>query len=82
MWGFFSICELYPNPAKSDLNIAVKDSIEVKSITVYNILGQLVLAVPNAGGIETIDVSDLTKGTYFIRINSDKGMTNAKFVKN
>jgi hypothetical protein len=72
---------LYPNPTKSVLNISTKETIEVKSISIYNPLGQLVLVIPNAEKVSKIDVSSLTTGNYFIKINSDKGSSNARFVK-
>jgi hypothetical protein len=64
------------------LNISAKESIEVSSINIYNTLGQLVLVIPNAQNTKTVDVSSLTTGNYFIKINSDKGTSNTKFVKN
>ena len=78
---FSSYFTLYPNPAQSVLNISSKESIEVKSISVYNTLGQLVLVIPNAEKVSKIDVSSLTSGNYFIKVNSDKGSSNARFVK-
>jgi len=80
-FDFASYFTLYPNPAKSVLNISSKESIELKSISIYNTLGQLVLVVTNADKVSKIDVSSLTSGNYFIKINSDKGSSNARFVK-
>jgi hypothetical protein len=78
---FSNYFTLYPNPAKSVLNISSKETIEVKSISIYNTLGQLVLVIPNAEKVSKIDVSSLTTGNYFIKINSDKGSSNARFIK-
>lgn len=78
---FSNYFTLYQNPAKSVLNISSKETIEVKSISIYNALGQLVLVVPNAEKVSKIDVSSLTAGNYFIKINSDKGTSNARFIK-
>ena len=78
---FSSYFTLYPNPAQSILNISSKETIEVKSISIYNTLGQLVLVVTNADKISKIDVSNLKTGNYFIKINSDKGTSNTKFIK-
>jgi len=78
---FANYFTLFPNPAKSFLNISMKETIEVKSISIYNTLGQSVLVIPNAEKVSKIDVSSLTSGNYFIKINSDKGILNARFVK-
>jgi hypothetical protein len=80
-FDFASYFTLYPNPAKSVLNISSKESIELKSISIYNTLGQLVLVVTNADKVSKIDVSSLTSGNYFIKINSDKGTSNTRFIK-
>ena len=70
---------LYPNPAKEVLNIQSKNSLEIQSIEIYNLLGQVVLAVPNT--TNAIDVSNLKTGTYFVKVNTEKGSSNTKFVK-
>ncbi len=72
---------LYPNPAKADLNITAKETINVKSINVYNTLGQLVLVVTNADKVSKIDVSSLTSGNYLVQIKTDKGTSNTRFIK-
>ncbi|MFD2890531.1 T9SS type A sorting domain-containing protein [Flavobacterium chuncheonense] len=70
---------LYPNPAKAVLNLQAKNDIAIQSIEIYNVVGQLVLAMPNAS--TTVDVSSLESGAYFIKINTDNGSTSAKFIK-
>lgn len=72
---------LYPNPVTESLNINVKEEIGVKSVAVYNLLGQLLIAVPNAEHINSVDVSGLAVGTYIIKIMSDKGAASSKFIK-
>lgn len=71
---------LFPNPVENVLNIEVHNA-QIQSLSVYNILGQSVLIVPNAREVDSIDVSELTSGTYFIKVVSDKGTTNSKFIK-
>jgi len=72
---------VYPNPVSNTLNLSSKENIEASSINIYNTLGQLVLVIPNAQNTKSIDVSSLSAGNYFIKINSDKGTSNAKFIK-
>lgn len=78
---FSNYFTLYPNPAKNVLNINTKSTIEVHTITIYNQLGQVVLAIPNAKNINTFDVSSLKTGNYFLKITSDKGSSTEKFLK-
>lgn len=70
---------LYPNPASSTLTIAAKNQMEVQSVEVYNLVGQVVIAIPNA--TNTIDVSNLESGTYFIKVNTVNGNAVSKFVR-
>ncbi len=79
---FNNYLTIYPNPTKDILNIISKKAIELKSMEVYNMLGQLVVSVPKANGVSTVDVSNLTAGTYFLKVTTDKGTSNAKFIKN
>jgi len=33
------------------------------------------------GNVNTVNVSDLTRGIYFIQIQTERGMVNSKFIK-
>ena len=72
---------VYPNPATTILNITTKEFINIGTVNVYNTLGQLVLAIPNAEKVSNVDVSNLKSGNYFIQIKTDKGSSSSKFVK-
>lgn len=79
---FSNYFNIYPNPVNEVLNISTKNDIEIKSIAVYDILGQLVIALPNIKDTSKIDVSNLNSGNYFLKIKSDKGSSSIKFIKN
>lgn len=68
---------VYPNPAKDVLNI--KNAGKIESIEIYNVVGQKVVTVKAA---ETINVSGLSKGTYFLKITANGKTKNLKFIKN
>ena len=70
---------VYPNPVKNILNINAKKGLEIQSLEIYDTLGQLVIAKPNFE--QTIDVSVLPSGTYFIKASTEKGSGSMKFVK-
>lgn len=78
---FLNYFTLYPNPASDILNINAKQDIEIQSLAIYDVLGQLVIAVPNAKLVSNIDVSKLRTGNYFVKVKSDKGSSNIKFIK-
>ena len=72
---------LYPNPSKDILHLKVKNEIGVKSVSVYNTLGQIVMAITNVDNLKSIDVSSLTAGSYFVKVYTDKGSSSNKFIK-
>jgi hypothetical protein len=69
-----------PSPATDEIRI---ESSTIKSIAIYNALGEKVY--DNAEGFhsnaETINVSKLTPGIYFVRVRTSDGMMAGKFVK-
>ncbi len=78
---FGSFITLYPNPTRGILHLKKSAAISVSSIGIYNMLGQQLIVIPNANSIESVDVSSLVVGNYFLKIQSDKGTSIAKFVK-
>lgn len=68
---------VYPNPASSMVMIA---NAENAKISVYNIVGQQLLEVSNISNNQSVDVSQLTTGTYFVRVEKDGAATVEKLV--
>ena len=79
-FSFDDYFTLSPVPAKDFLNITSKQQVEIKSISVYNMLGQLVQTFINPSN--TIDVSILKSGSYILKITSKDVIINTKFSKN
>lgn len=73
---------LFPNPVKNVLNITSKENTSITSIQIYNILGESLVDLKNKKTFSAIDISNLNNGIYFIRINSNKGNSTHKFLKN
>lgn len=74
-----STVSINPNPVKDVLNFNSKEQFEIQSVEIYNMLGQVVMVVPNT--TTSIDVSSLTKGNYFVKVNTEKGSATTKFIK-
>lgn len=75
--GFY----LYPNPTKDFLTINNKSGHEIKSVSVYNAMGQLILKVPNAKSASRVNVQRLSAGHYFMKFETENGMLTTKFIK-
>lgn len=78
-FNFENYVSLSPNPAKDILNINVQDKVNIKSIAIYNMLGQLVQIITNPSN--SINVSDLKAGNYVIKLYIEKGEISGKFIK-
>lgn len=68
---------IYPNPTNTQINIDSKDHIQ--AISILDMMGKTVktIVAPN----QTIDVSDLTKGIYFLQIKVDETLMSKKIIK-
>ena len=71
---YFSIV---PNPAYDKITITSETNFS--KIEVINFLGQTVISQPNTDN--TLVVSNLNNGVYFVRITTDNGTSVKKFVK-
>lgn len=68
---------MYPNPAKDNLIINFNGNLD---ITILNTSGQKIMS-RSINGQETIDVSRLSRGLYFVKIAADKDVMTRKFIK-
>lgn len=75
----FSNVSYYPNPVTNELNIIQKE--EISEVSFYSVLGQKVLSKQIYSNKALIDVSSLSSGTYFIKINSGENSRNIKIIK-
>ena len=58
---------VYPNPAKDNITLEADEDIFI-----FNNLGQVVKQVNNPKGKITINIQDLPKGTYYLKISERK----------
>ena len=69
--------QIFPNPALSE--IFIKSDLQIEKVEIYSISGALLITENNFN--EKISVSDLASGIYFLKVHTDKGLVNSKFVK-
>ena len=70
---------LYPNPVTNVLNITTSEATIIEKVSLYNLTGQLIKSVE--GNQKTVDMSDLSSGNYFVKIQTNKGVINKKVIK-
>ena len=69
----------YPNPTNGLLHLNAKHNID--TIQVINMLGQEVISVNPKTMEATIDFSNLSQGTYFLRSSVNGNLTTHKIIK-
>ena len=74
--------EIFPNPVKNSVTLNFKKGAEA-DFRIYDQLGKLVRYEPNVYISQpySIDISELSSGIYFIRINSDIGTITKRLIK-
>lgn len=79
--GDFSLANLvaYPNPVKDVLNVSFDK--EIRTIAIFNVLGQQVMERSVNATEAIIDVSNLTSGNYFVKVTADDAFKTLKIIK-
>ena len=70
---------MYPNQTTNSLNISAKETIQ--KAAVYNVLGKKVMSLEINKSSESIDISNLASGIYFLKYNVNDKVGTAKFIK-
>ena len=70
---------VYPNPVTTVLNISANEP--VKSVTVFNLLGQEVMATAHFEKTLRLDISGLPTDLYFIQVTTEVANETFKVVK-
>ena len=72
------VINVYPNPATDVLNIAVPSSIDVKSVSLFDVLGKK-SNVSLVNG--QVDISQLAVGLYLLNVETTNGTLTQKVIK-
>jgi hypothetical protein len=73
---------IYPNPASDWLNVEATTVSETFSVSLYTISGEKVFSETELHGKSTIDIHDLSRGTYIVEIISGKSRKTEKIILN
>lgn len=71
----------FPLPTNGVLNLQVPNQT-IQKASVYNILGKKVLETINKGGLKTINLQNLNRGMYILKINTESTTFSKKIIKN
>jgi uncharacterized delta-60 repeat protein len=71
---------VYPNPANSFIEVQLTDAISFFDFEIYDINSRKIKAQQSSGN--TINISELERGVYFLNVKTDDGVLSTKFIKN
>jgi serine protease AprX len=71
---------IYPNPAQNILNFNTTDNTIINSVSINDISGKEILRTNNVS-TNSLDVSGLQAGVYFVKFIADDKSTVKKFIK-
>jgi hypothetical protein len=72
------IVAIYPNPARDVINVSANTNI--KEISVFNILGNLIYRIELNEEKAQLPLNDYISGFYFINVTTETGQTTHKIV--
>ena len=72
--------KVFPNPAVHELSIDWKERMKAKAF-IFSSHGQMMQEIPIVFGIQTVDISTLPGGYYFLKIQTEDGWVSRQFVK-
>lgn len=75
---FASNFRIYPNPAKDFLNISTLNNVNIESVKLFNLIGKEVYSGDSS--TQQINISNLNKGLYLLKIEADSGSLNKKVI--
>ena len=70
---------VYPNPVADYLKLNIPDGINVSGFEIFDLTGKKIDS--NVLYTNFIDVNNYSEGIYFLRLKTDKGVLNSKFIK-
>jgi len=78
-----STISIYPNPANEIINVNSNFAVDEYSIEIIDITGRSISQIPYSANNSNlqIDISTLTKGLYFIKLNNGNSIYTARFSK-
>lgn len=72
--------KMYPNPVKDYLTVALENKTVIRAYEIYDLTGRKVKVISRTDK-NTVEVSALPSGLYFLKVKTDTGEFTGKFIK-
>lgn len=76
-----TMIQVFPNPATTELNIQIDPSVFIRSYTIFDVNGKSIQTSNTSSSMESINVSYLSQGLYFLQLKTSEGDVSIRFVK-
>lgn len=78
--NFLGTFKMYPNPTNG--NFVNIETVSDTEVIIYNALGKVVQTTRITSNKNNIDISNLSKGIYFVKLAIDKKLITQKLIRN
>lgn len=69
---------IYPNPTQNKLNLSLPNSVQLESVSFYDLNGKIILATKDQ---TSWDISGFSEGMYLMDIQTDRGFKQFKVLR-
>ncbi len=73
--------KVYPNPTSDFISFTLPEGLAVKKLSIYTVLGQLVLEKNISGQAPVVSLKSLDSGMYFYKLDLDGFSKSGKIIK-
>ena len=77
--GENEIVSVYPNPSRGNVNVTLKEGIDMANMTVYDNIGRMIVNTMSVNELE-IALNNLNSGIYTVNVVSENGSQTIKVV--
>jgi hypothetical protein len=74
---------VYPNPSNGEFTLKNLNNIELVKADIFDINGRLIKTIDlsNSQNIQTIDITNVTSGLYFMNVHAKNATQVVKLIK-
>ena len=72
---------VFPNPANTNISLSSSSNLLIQNVEIFTVLGDRIITKKRVNKMNVnLDVSNLTKGIYFVRAKTDKEVISKKII--
>jgi hypothetical protein len=80
--GIAKDVRLFPNPAKNSINLELPGQNNEYTVEIFTLQGRMIQSIELKNAISSIDVSELSRGVYLMKVIGSEEIFTKKFIVN